>query len=123
MSKDREAKASEYVAELRTEKGIDEDRHWQSLLISDFGVKQAYLRGWSDCELSEKAIDTTRTKDLFDAGMAVWEYLQVSGQVTTVNAVYLPPAEALRRQADALEKKDAAILKFRAALESLRGKV
>lgn len=57
-----------------------------------------------------------------DALEGVRPYLKLSQDTTVVPAVYLSPAESLRRAANEMEKKDAAILAFTEALAKLEGK-
>lgn len=52
-------------------------------------------------------------KVLYEAIGEILPYLEIPGEIKYVNAVYLSPAESLRRQADEIEKKEAAIIKLR----------
>jgi len=45
-----------------------------------------------------------------------------SMEIETVNAIYIPPAQALRNAADRIERQDAAISRFRAAVDAYRVK-
>jgi hypothetical protein len=58
-------------------------------------------------------MNNEKLKEALNLMKAVEPYLEGSSDVRAVLAVYIPPAQQLRNAADALEKKDAAIARFR----------
>ena len=63
----------------------------------------------------------TKESELYEAAKAVLEYLKASTDDTTalVDLVYrhrIAPADRLRREADEIEARDAAIIRFRDAV-------
>ncbi len=81
-----------------------------------FGVAVAHDPGG----IIDRTLVAERTCDiaeLVEAGRDLNPHLELSEGVFFVNSVYITPAQQLRNQADSIEIKDSAILRFRAALD------
>lgn len=56
-------------------------------------------------------------KELFDALLLASQYLEIDGDFKTTNAMYIPPATALRQAADKIEQKEAEVRKIRKVIK------
>lgn len=63
--------------------------------------------------------DQEKIKKLTESLEEVLQYLKLSHETDFIHAVYIPPAQAMRNAADALEKKEAVILAARQLLKQV----
>lgn len=80
-------------------------------------IDDDWLRSKARASLGQEHTGLSELIELRDAARGIIGFLRLSTEgVETFDAVYRPPAVGLRMAADAMEKKDAAIKRFGAAL-------